>query len=424
MAGEVVSVPVSLPSVLDAERALVGAALLGADPPDVSPEDFGHLWLGRTWRAILDLHASGRGVDPVTVAEESGTDKGELIVCMNGALSHNAPSYARVVLDASRRRRVVTECLRIAGMAAKNDADVLEQELARAAMGSVRAADAVTAAEANARLLSQAETGIPHLPVPGLPGVFAFEGDVVVLAMASGAGKTSIVSWWADVWSSEHSRPVLVFEAEMTPEQLWSRIASRQSGVSMPEVVGGADPGSLERMRRVEPRDVSIVSGRLHIDRILLEARRFARRTGGRGVVVIDHLSRVVYSNPGRLNRADAIGVEVTNRLKDCAVETGLVVVEVSQLTKSSQRIRDRRTPWPEVDDIRDSGHIINDASLIVMGHRWDDAEEGVKVRQRLGVDPLDPRALIRLHVGKGRWHTGKASHLLADLRTNEFEEV
>ena len=64
-----------VPNDTDAERSVIGAALLSGgasidDCADLSPDDFYRPELEQLWRLLLNLHTSGKPTDTVTVAAQ------------------------------------------------------------------------------------------------------------------------------------------------------------------------------------------------------------------------------------------------------------------------------------------------------------------------------------------------------------------
>lgn len=121
---------------LDAEKAAIGACLLDTGGvirseilAAVGPRDF---WRGQhatIAATIAGLHADGKPVDPMTVADalaERGEDTALLLAdcCTATPTVANGVHYARTVAQLARRRRVVEAGRRLAARAADRGEDI------------------------------------------------------------------------------------------------------------------------------------------------------------------------------------------------------------------------------------------------------------------------------------------------------------
>jgi replicative DNA helicase len=125
-----------LPSSKENEEALIGAMM--NDPSvlrtvDVSAKDFFTVSLGWVWEAAQSLDARSEGVDPLSIANELGSERakeiGNGIGCVNYLiglitaypLSFNARNYARRVKELAQARAYIRECSTLAQAAYEND---------------------------------------------------------------------------------------------------------------------------------------------------------------------------------------------------------------------------------------------------------------------------------------------------------------
>lgn len=104
-----------IPHNLEAEEALIGAALLrqqvvGDLAGRVDPSDFFKPLHQLAWEAMLSLHAAGQRIDIITVGASLGetSQRAELMACVNATPAvSQAKRYAEVVIEHSRRRRLL-----------------------------------------------------------------------------------------------------------------------------------------------------------------------------------------------------------------------------------------------------------------------------------------------------------------------------
>ena len=103
-----------IPVDLSAERALIGAMLIrpqiaGDVRTLVDPSDLFTTTNQATYAAILDLWDAGAHIDAITVAAKTGRDIGDVNdYTVDTPASSAWRSYADLIIDASRRRRIIT----------------------------------------------------------------------------------------------------------------------------------------------------------------------------------------------------------------------------------------------------------------------------------------------------------------------------
>src|ERR1700704_1821238 len=106
---------------------LSSGALVAAKAAGVGPRDFYKPEHADVYRAMLDADAEGFNVDPVSVAARlnGNRDWPRLLRQLHAGTpaSSNAPAYARIVRDCSRRRRLASD-LQCASQALTAGADI------------------------------------------------------------------------------------------------------------------------------------------------------------------------------------------------------------------------------------------------------------------------------------------------------------
>ena len=126
----------------DAEAALISNALASPNACDhaitiVTPDDFYLPANRRTWAAICRLHTRGDPIDPITVADEIQTGDGRAGIDPANVVSYltalgtvaNTPTYARIVADMARYRRLLAACDELAEAVARFDDCAIDQAL-------------------------------------------------------------------------------------------------------------------------------------------------------------------------------------------------------------------------------------------------------------------------------------------------------
>ena len=224
----------------DAERAVIGAALLNPDSvrfsiEHVTPQDFENKILGQMFSLIVGLRSAGLPVDPISVdkeARERGI-RGVTGVALHDLMTDtptasNAAYYARAVHEGAVRRRLEAFGMRAMQLSG-SDAELNEvMTHARAEWETVRGA---VAADMGAKTLGEILDGSDEYDwlIPGL----IERMDRLILTGGEGAGKSTFVRQIA-VLASAGLHPitfktidpvrVLVVDAENTEKQ-WRRNA-------------------------------------------------------------------------------------------------------------------------------------------------------------------------------------------------------
>jgi hypothetical protein len=244
----------------EAERAVIGAALLDAGTlrwtsEHVGPEDFESVTLGAVYAIMLELYASSRPVDPISVdvaIRESGTVRGVTAADLHTLMqetptAENADYYARIVADRAGKRRIA-KMGRIATQAGESDYSLEE------AMGIVRgeweAIHRQSATQLESKPLGEILQGSDEYDwlIPDL----LERQDRVIITGGEGGGKSTFVRQLTILPAAgihpttfEEIEPlkVVVVDAENTERQ-WRRKA--RGIVAAAHARGIADPRTLE----------------------------------------------------------------------------------------------------------------------------------------------------------------------------------
>jgi len=239
-------------------------------------------------------------------------------------------------------------------------------------------------------------------------------GDLVVLAARPGVGKTSLALNMAENVVLVSGHPVLVFNLEMSAEQLTLRVLASVGGI----------PQHVLRSGRLTDHDwarLADCTGRLQNAQLFIDdtpslsvmelksrARRCARKVP-LAMIVVDYL-QLMQSSRATENRTNEIG-EISRGLKILAKELGVPVIALSQLNRS---VENRENKTPRLADLRDSGAIEQDADIVMFIHR----DTSV-----MSMDPTTSTTHAELIIAKHRnGDTGKIP-LVFDGRYSRFVE-
>lgn len=191
--------------------------------------------------------------------------------------------------------------------------------------------------------------------------------ELVILGARPSMGKTALMCQLA-ANVAERGSNVLVFSMEMDKEALLERLTAIYSR----KPIGGYTDYNSVAMQATRgkidalPMAIDDRAG-LHVNSIISAAKSFHKRYPV-GLVVVDYLGLVKSREIGNIN--SEIG-EVTKGLKGLAKDLKCPVLVASQLNRECERrgkskSSDNGDFRPVLSDLRDSGHIEQDADVIV----------------------------------------------------------
>lgn len=200
-------------------------------------------------------------------------------------------------------------------------------------------------------------------------------GDLLILAARPAMGKTSLALNIAENVALAQGLPVVVFSMEMGAAQLTKRILSSVSRVDQTRLrtakLNDDDWSRLvegtEKLRNVQ-MEIDETPG-MTIAQMRAAARRYARRHGQLGLVVVDYIQLMSGSNSGSDENRVSQLAEISRGLKFMAKELGCTVLALSQLNRGVETRGDKR---PLMSDLRESGALEQDADLIWFIYRDD----------------------------------------------------
>jgi replicative DNA helicase len=394
------------PEADHAELGLVASALCNREvfpvaAPLVSATHFRSPRMGALWMVLTSLHKQGKAWNPELVHREAQhlglLDRIEVVGrtsedgLPNGALDMmrfldnagsggaHVQSYVELVVDAALRREAyygASEAIVRARDGTCSVADLAERHrrLAdRLEAGVVVEATGHTAEHADAAFVDLSEPrseaqgslswGLPSLD---RAGVRIEPGSFPVLAAMTGGGKTTLATQVAYGIAERTARPVLYVSLEMPGIEIVRRAIVARSG--QPAAYGGyaaADAKVAWARARDEIRGVPVYLPEVldrSIDGFLRWLSAICRKLMP-VVVFIDHMgclrgaSRDIYASV----------TEVSQRLRTWTLQGDHIpIVALAQIRRVERQKGGDRRP-PELNDLKDSGSIENDATAVLM---------------------------------------------------------
>jgi replicative DNA helicase len=383
-----------LPSNLEAERAILGAALqwpdaLAAATSIIKPEDFYRDAHTRIFRTMLNLRAT----DPVTV-KDALVKAGEfeniggavyLAGLMDGVpRSSNVEHYARIVRDAAVLRGVIyssTRSIASAYEATDPPATVVDQAFADLLALSSKASgtglrpvsDHLSATFRQLEELSDPDSaawghrsGLTSLDrkLRGLR-----PGKMIVIAGRPGDGKTSLALNIATAVAKKNV-PVGVFSVEMDEDEMMLALISAEAEVNIEDLAD--QKFSQDDWRRVSEATEIFRHIPLYTDystdlspvTLRAKARQMQLRHG-LGLVVVDYIQLMQGMPTAKKHENEHEKLTgISRAIKLLAKDLGVPIVVCCQLNRAPEARTDFR---PQLGDLRGSGSLEQDADVVAL---------------------------------------------------------
>ncbi len=388
----------TMPYSPEAEQAVLGAIIRDNSVFDkvldhIKTPDYFYVSLHKQiYEQMQEMMNYGQAIDFVTLFNQlqqnktfdEATGKTYLFdLAENCPSVSNAPSYAKIVEEKYRLRRLIQASREIIddATAGEDDPSILidaaEQKifdirgssekggLERLSSVILQTFDRLDSLNREADdSIKPVSTGIGDLDrvITGLN-----RSDLIILAARPGMGKTSFALNIARNVAVTGKKTVAFFSLEMSREQLASRLLSSEAQVGGTKLRTGRL--NDEEWSRLIPASDVLKNAEIFIDDTpgitITEMKSKLRRLRHVDLVVVDYLQ--LMSSTRRIDsRVNEIS-EITRSLKILAKELNVPVITLSQLSRASEQRPDHR---PQLSDLRDSGSIEQDADIVLFLYR------------------------------------------------------
>lgn len=348
------------------------------------PSMFAERWARDAYGAIAELAATNAHINLATVARRldgTGEDvRPRLIIAADKAkddVQHLA-DYADGVLDAFRRRKMSALAAELAKKAADPNATLaVTIEEVSSHLSAMIAADRGgehTLDELVRGVVERVEAAADGQAEPGmLTGIASLddvtgpwqESEFVVLGGPSGSGKTHLATQIACHVAMD--KPVLFVAQDQMPADIAARLVAQWADLPLRGIRDGAlDAAQRDRLAgakaRARAHRITFVRRpRISVEEIRARALAMAK-TGGLGLIVIDHLKRVYLRR--KVGNEFERYAEVVGELRELTQEARAPVLLLSQMTRESQRDED---PTPRRWGLYGGGAIDEIADMVLM---------------------------------------------------------
>ena len=386
------------PHIIQSEMAVAGAAASSVRQAEllgdiVRPEHFRKPATGIIFGAALSLAEHGKPVDPVAVLTEL-TRSGDLrAVGGNGDYLHDclaaysavpdAKPHAKDVRDDYDRRNaagLLTTALDYVTSPQFDPENGFDRvrSLVDGALNPAQARDALPTmdeifAEVVADLDSEGPRGIPtpwmdvNEAIGGL-----MDGEMITIAGRTGSGKSLGLLGIAAHAAIRLGIPSLLASMEMTRTEIMTRLIAAEGAVPLHCLLHRRmEPGYWDRIERVRDRICAaplVIDDSPSISLAHLRSRlRGMGRTASAGLMCVDYIGLLTSADRAE-NRQNEVAA-FSRGLKRMAGEFRIPVVVAAQLNRLPEQRGDKR---PQASDLRESGSIENDSSVVILMHRPD----------------------------------------------------
>jgi len=390
------------PQNTDAEASLLGAILIDADAivkiaDTVHANDFYDERHKRIFEAVSQLYEKHSPIDVLTLTNQLKTTG--FLDMVGGAsyiteLTNFVPTaahveqYAEIVAQKALRRRLIKASQDIVSLGYDESRSL--QELVEEAetklfdVSQQHVKQDVTSLET---ILEESFERLDELhkdkgKIRGISTGFkdldnilaGFQrSDLIIIAARPAMGKTALALSLAHNVAVKSATPVLVFSLEMSKEQLVDRILAMESGVDAWALrTGNLSDTDFEKIGQAmgtlseAPIFIDDTPG-ITVSDLRTKARRESH-TRPLGLIIVDYLQLMSggnrFSSDG--NRVQEIS-EISRGLKGVARELNVPLIALSQLSRS---VESRSPQIPQLQDLRESGSIEQDADVVSFIYR------------------------------------------------------
>ena len=384
-----------------AEQAVLGSMLVSKDAVQVAvevlkPDDFYREDNKEIYAAMMDIYSVGREIDMITVTEQlklrgtlervGGTQNLATLID-NVPTTSNIERYVEIVEQKATSRnliKVTSDIMKVSYAQTEELDTIIEQaergifDLAQNRNSKsysgmkeilVTTLDSIEKMYENKEKLSGIESGFIDLDekISGLNN-----SDLIIVAARPAMGKSAFVLNIASYVAMHDKIPVMIFNLEMSKEQLVKRMLSSESEIDSMRL----NNANLEQEDWIKMADASnrLADVPIYIDdtpiltpsEIRAKCRK-AKLEKNVGLIIIDYL-QLMESKTANGSRQQEIS-EISRGLKILAKELDVPVIALSQLSRATESRADHR---PMLSDLRESGSIEQDADIVMFLHRED----------------------------------------------------
>lgn len=392
-----------IPQAVEAEKAVLGAAFLSKTAlqkvcDELSAESFYSEANAKIFETLQELNDESLPID-ITIVTNRLSDKkiltqvgnveylSEVIDAVPSA--SNVEYYINIVKEKMLGRKIIETANEIANEAYGSEDSIYEvldsAEMKMLRIGNMRKVtefqriqDVAYREQANLEKLAEQGSEITGLATGFIELDKLTAGlqpnQFIIIAARPAIGKTAFALNLATYAAMNNEKSVAVFNLEMSVEQLANRILQSLGQINGSKMrTGRLEHNDWKRLNEAISRlsDTNLFlddTPGITIGEIRSKCRRLANTDKGLGLVVIDYLQLITGPAKTAGNRQQEVS-EISRSLKTMALELGVPVIALAQLSRAVEAREDKR---PIMSDLRESGSIEQDADIVSFLYRDD----------------------------------------------------
>ena len=344
--------------------------------------------------------------------------------------SSNVDTYIDIIKDKYIRRELIATCNKIVKNASdenNSQTDLIDGaekqifQVAKQRKSSEFKTAEMVVQSAKKQLEEMAKNG---KDITGIPtGFIDFDkmtsglhaNELIILAARPGMGKTAFALNIAVNAAIQSGKSVALFNLEMSAEQLMFRMIGAQGAVDGHKLRTGKL--SNDDWKKVNEAMTVLSDAPIFIEdtpgitigELRAKCRRLAEKSD-LGLIIIDYLQLLSGGAGYGTNRQQEVS-DISRNLKTMAMELGVPVIALAQLSRSVEGREDKR---PMLSDLRESGSIEQDADLVGFLYRDD-------YYKRKEGEAENPISLVELIIAKHRAGANGTILLQFEKNISEF---
>lgn len=421
----------------DAERIVLGALVLKESCRDIiiprlRADDFYASVNQEIFGAIAELHAAGKAVDIITLADALNK-RGALTRCGGPAYlssliesvttTASAKASAEIVRECAHRRRLADAGMQLIDCAYDMGTDPVETAAGvQAALDAAAGQREEAVSQAPADYLNTYMAGLEALQagkgVVGIPTPFESlnyyisgltPGEVTILAGRAGTGKTALalnIAWFA----AAQGYPVGIVSIEMIKFALTNRLFAANAMVDAQKFRTGrftaTDWDSMYAFAdKLNKAPLRICDKPFLRPSELRAICRAWKKDFGLSLLVIDYLQ--LLQPETRSNNREREVADISRMIKIISVELEIPILVLAQLNREAEKEK-----TPKLTNLRESGSLEQDADIVLFITPWKNS------------DAQQDAVTVTMDVAKGRSNAVGKFDLLYRRKFLRFENL
>lgn len=364
----------------EAQTDIVGAILI--DPSiagevilECSEADFTDPTIRAVYQAIKEVFSAGAALDVVAVRHKLGEPYAPVLmdIMRSAVTSADWRAHARILREQAAVYRLQLLGAKLMGAVGYDEAAELAGQVSkelcqRQGVEAVSFFDGLSAFfdrhEAGKDNKNYLTWGFSQLN----DKLFIAAGGFVILGGRPSSGKTMLACSFALHQALHEGKRVGIFSLETSAADLYDRIVCRASGVDFAEIKRSNLSGeSWQQVAELGDLTDTIQLDVIEASSMTVEDIRAYAVSRRYEVIYIDYLQLIV-SGGRRGNRVEEVS-DISMGLHRLAQDTGITVVALSQLSRGEKGSKGKP---PDLDSLRESGQLEQDADAVMLLYSTD----------------------------------------------------